>query len=167
MGYFKNLFAGTPPYRLIISKDAFQPKNTLEEVLLSVAGASAHIPVFIELLRKSQIFAPSPAAPEALQQGKGFALLVFDHPEHGKMVALFTSADRLAPVAELFRAAQSALLVEFTWVLGAMPQELGIVINPGWEVGLEMPSDGLAKLRSDWAVPGLQSTGKRDVAGET
>ncbi len=166
MEFFKDIFGG-PPYRLIMPKDAFQPQNALEEVLASVVGNPAQVTVFIELLRKSQIFAPSPAAPEALQQGKGFALLVFDHPEHGKMVAVFTSADRLTPVAELFRAAQSALLVEFTWVLAAMPQELGIVINPGWEVGLEMPAAGLAELRLDWAQSGRQGTGIGKIAGET
>jgi hypothetical protein len=43
------------------------------------------------------------------------------------------------------------MLVEFRWVLGVIPPDLGIVLNPGSSLSLEQPPEGVARLKADLA----------------
>ena len=71
-------------------------------------------------------------------------------------VALFTSPERAKPVVDHFPAYKGGFLADTIWVLERFGDR-GIVLNPGWPVGLELDAGSVkAILRLNLAqrIPG-------------
>lgn len=75
------------------------------------------------------------AQPLTLDSGEGFSIIV-----------LFTSPDRAKEFVSDYPGHEGGLLAEFTWILEKMGSGLGLTINPGWEVGLDMEPDTVQQL---------------------
>jgi hypothetical protein len=64
------------------------------------------------------------------------------------MLALFTSVERTTPMAQNSNQHKYALLVDFKWVLRGVAPGVGVVINPGWPVGVEIEPGRVAELKN-------------------
>ena len=62
-------------------------------------------------------------------------------------VALFTSPERAKPVVEHFPAYKGGFLADTVWVLERFGDR-GIVLNPGWPVGLELDAGSVKAILS-------------------
>lgn len=129
----------------------FKPSNELEEALVACHQDAAHWPAFVNTLLSSQIFilidgdvSHEPARepmPLVLESPSGFDALI-----------LFTSPGRSKPFTARFPQFGHGLLVDCRWILSAIRSDLGVAINPGWSVGLEMEPQGFAKFRKDFGL---------------
>jgi hypothetical protein len=77
------------------------------------------------------------------------APLVLSGSTGAPMLAIFTSLDRATPMSTAFSDYRFALLVEFRWLLQRVADGVGLVVNPGWHVGLEMPPSGVAQMKAE------------------
>ncbi|WP_040309284.1 SseB family protein [Asticcacaulis biprosthecium] len=123
----------------------FTPVNNLEAELVSVR--SGHVPMtsFLRLLCASDLYVPS--ANEVGQDWSGLQPVIFDK-EGVQMVACFTALERIADASKL---APYCLTIRGGEFLRRIPHEFGLVVNPGHEVGFDVPPIGLRKIISEFA----------------
>ena len=121
----------------------FTPVNELERAMLAGREGSLQLADFIKVLLSSEILVLS--GTEILEDGTGFAPLLYDHPETGeKMISCFSAPSRInemhAGKAPYMMPVQCGAFIE------RLPETLGIVINPGDEFGFELRPDAVASL---------------------
>jgi len=144
MGFLNRLLGRSDDHPLL----PLDPANELERRLRAVVTGQTGIEPFIEELVRIQVFIlvhgkaepapPSTMRPLVLPSSQGFPGL-----------CIFTSPDRSIPVQQNHPEFQTGLQVAFTWVLQATSTALGLVVNPGWDIAIELPPQGLARLRQD------------------
>jgi len=144
MGFLNRLLGRTDDQPLL----ALDPANELERRLRAVVTGQTGIEPFIEELVRVQIFIlvhgkPEPVPPSTMRP------LVLPSSQGFPGLCIFTSGDRSLPVQQKHGEFQAGLQVAFTWVLQATPADLGLVVNPGWDIAIELPPQGLARLRQD------------------
>lgn len=129
----------------------FVPANDLEKSLLACQEDAAHWPAFVSALLASQIFIliDGEPPPDAESEPKP---LVLESPSGFDALLLFTTPGRATPFAQRFPQFAHGLLVDCRWLLSRIGPGLGLAINPGWEVGLEMAPHGFAKFRKDFGL---------------
>ena len=128
--------------------DTFEPRNDLEQALVSAQEGRISGEEFMRFLLTQQVFMPvedkepiggfqisTRANPLALQSEEGYKVLV-----------LFTSPERARPFLGDFPDFKGGLLTEFKWVLDRMGTGYGISLNPGWEFGIDMEPDMVRQL---------------------
>jgi hypothetical protein len=84
-------------------------------------------------------------------QAKPLTLKAEDGTE---VLVIFTSPDRAKPFVQGFPGYEGGLLVEFKWVLEKTSAGIGIALNPGWDVGIDMEPEmvqQLARVEADQA----------------
>lgn len=153
MGLFSGLFGGGKEKELppLIPLDKFVPENQLEEKLKGFIEGRDTVKDVMEAMLATQVFLPSMAEPEEMRQGK-VKFCVLENPAQGDMAAVFTAPSRSDTVRELLPGLKSAFLAEAKWVFRIVPEDLGIIINPGWQAGLEMPAKGLVQFKKDYGL---------------
>jgi hypothetical protein len=67
------------------------------------------------------------------------------------MLAVFTAPERSSGWPLRFPQYSFGLLTDFRWLLRGVASGVGLVINPGSVVGLEMPPSGIEQLRTTQA----------------
>lgn len=134
-----------------MTPEPFIPANDLEKALLACHGDAAQWPAFVDTLLSSQVFVlvDSEVWPGAEQQPEP---LVLESPSGFESLLLFTSPGRAKPFAQRFPRFGSGRLVDCRWILSTTGPDLGLAINPGWSVGLEMEPHGFAKFRKDFGL---------------
>jgi hypothetical protein len=120
--------------------DAFTPANDLERDL--IAAQEGRLEVFHLMSRLWAAEVHVPTAHEITEQ-KQFAPLVVER-EGNSYVVVCTSLER----ARTIEGVKSIVGTHVKNLVQSMPQAFGIVINPGWQVGLELPAHGVEQLRS-------------------
>lgn len=79
----------------------------------------------------------------------GISPLVLVSPRGGNNVlAVFTSVERATPMSQNSSTHKHALLVDFRWVLKGTTPGLGLVVNPGWPVGVEIEPARVVELKN-------------------
>ena len=73
--------------------------------------------------------------------------LILSDPAGISMLAIFTSLDRAAPWVTQYPSHPHALLVDFSWVVKGIRNDVGIAINPGYELGAEINPETTAQIR--------------------
>ncbi len=127
---------------------AFHSRNDLERQLVAAQEGMISEETFMDALLGSQVFMPvrdqdgikgfqrsTRAVPLTLQSGEGIEVLI-----------LFTSPERARDFLKDFPGYQGGLLAEFTWVLERVGTGVGIALNPGWEVGLDLEPEMVQQL---------------------
>lgn len=149
MGILSRIFGTSQPRALL----PLEPVNELERRLHAVIFAHSSVDPFVEELLRAQVFVllhgvpgvgqvpPAPMRPLALKSSKGYPC-----------VCVFTAPERALPSQTAHPEYGAGLLVAFTWVLQAAPPDLGLIVNPGWAVSIELPSEGVGRLRRDLAA---------------
>lgn len=130
--------------------DAFVPGNRLEEFL--VAAQNGEIPgeAFMQELVASQVFMPIRDKYQiaGLQTSdKAEPLTLKDEESGEEVLVLFTSPDRGRDFLQDFPEFKGGLLAEFPWIMERVGVGVGITLNPGLEVGLDLNGEMLEMLR--------------------
>lgn len=126
----------------------FVPHNETEKLLIAGIEGDIEQEDFMRRLLTEQVFMPVEdlppnAAPNTIPPRP---LMLEDEDGH-TAVALFTSPERAKPVVEHFPAYKGGFLADTVWVLERFGDR-GIVLNPGWPVGLELDAGSIKAILS-------------------
>ena len=119
------------------------PSNPLEFALAQARDGRLPIPDFLRLLLASKLAVPS--ATEVKADGRGLQPLVFDK-QGTAMVAVFSSPERAGVFADR---APYLLYGSAAGLLRALAPDLGIVLNPTYELGFDISPQGIAAVLRD------------------
>lgn len=128
--------------------DTFQAANNLERALLEAQTGRLSVGEFLNTLLSSQVFvlldkevAPNgwdnSASPMVLSNHSGIPVL-----------ATFTSPERSDGWPAQLPQFSFGLLTDFRWLLRGVAPGVGVVVNPGLSVGLELAPERVAELRA-------------------
>lgn len=127
-----------------MAEATFDPTNELERVLVNVTNGRATFEEFLKMLMTSEVHVLSGAEVQA--DGTGFQPLLFDR-EQGTLMAVFTARERGTLFGDN---APFCLTMTGRQLIERVPSELGIVLNPGFKVGFELPAQGVQDIRRDF-----------------
>ena len=120
--------------------ERLEPVNSLETMLKSAQEGHSSFDSFIDMLMTSDLFAASTS--ELLDKDTSFVPMLFDR-EGVPMLAVFTDKSR----ASLYKEKLKSLAKKTgEHLLLTMPKGYGVVINPGFDVGLEILPEGVENL---------------------
>lgn len=124
---------------------SFVPLNEFEHVLLAAQQGRASVPQMLRAFAAAQIAVPS--ASEVRLDGSGLEPIALN-PGDAARIACFSDPGRIASFAEI---AAYALQMKGIDLLRWLPPEFGLIVNPGHEVGFELPAQGVANALRDFA----------------
>ncbi|MDV3467540.1 SseB family protein [Stenotrophomonas sp. C3(2023)] len=129
-------------------EDQFEALNDLEVRLLQAQDGTLTAQAFLDgLLTESVIVLLDKPVAEDSEWDDATTPLVLTNEAEQPMFAVFTAVDRARPWAEQLEQFENALQVEFQWLVGAMAEGVGIVLNPGFDVGMEIVPEAMAQLK--------------------
>lgn len=120
----------------------FDPQNALEASL--VESQSGRIPFvkFIEEMLKSDVFVLSS------DEVNASSFNPVQYERSGEVfVAAFTSLERTKRIAKQF---PYCLAIKASELLSRISPKVGVVLNPGWNAGFELPASGVNGIRRDF-----------------
>lgn len=122
------------------------PENELESLLVQVQEKKAGFRELIEAFLKADLSVPSGS--EVMPDGSGMAPLLFE--KNGiQMLGVFTSMSRV----KLFNdKTPFCLSMKGRELLARMPSGYGLVVNPGFDKGFELPPSGLKDILRDFEI---------------
>lgn len=133
----------------------FTPLNALEAALQQAQAGETQPSELFAALHGAQVFV---LVDRELGPGGAWtedtSLLVLQGPSGAPVVAVFSAPERAKDWPERAPAFRWGLLVDFRWLLQGVSPQAGIVVNPDCEVGVELTTDILAKLRQAAATDG-------------
>jgi len=116
------------------------PENELEELLVKTQEKQIDFREFMDSFLKADLFVPSGA--EVMSDGTGMTPLLFNKNDV-QMMGVFTSLSRV----NLFKdKTPYCLSMKGSELLALMPPEDGLVVNPGFDKGFDLPPSGIEKL---------------------
>jgi hypothetical protein len=132
--------------------ESFNAMNPLEEALLATQTRKVQPSKLFDTLYASQVFVliNKDLNPSGAWDGDT-ALLVLNSQSGIPVVAIFTSSERSVGWLERAGAFQHGLLVDFRWLLKGIAEGVGIVLNPGSSVGVELAPNIVQKLKESTA----------------
>jgi hypothetical protein len=130
------------------------PDNLLEEVLQQAQQGVISKEAFMQQLFVSDLVLPSVAP---VEPGTSNVTLLTWERKGTIMAGVFTSLERMEPYREQIR--------EHVLILGAElfrnpPPGVGLVINPGWPVGMMFSEYGLKEVRNELATRSAHTVGE-------
>lgn len=135
--------------------EAFDPRNELERKLMATHEGRMAQDAFIKELMDEQIFMPvleETSGIQGLQKSTRAKPLTVAEEGGTNVLILFTSPERAKPFVQHFPGYETGgLLTEFSWVLERLDGEVGIAINPGWDVGIDFDPDMVMALAGSLA----------------
>lgn len=129
-------------------QQTLEPNNSLERHLRAVQAGEREVSSFVEELVESQVVLLSKR--EVVQMdtpGEMPALVLPNEDGDGHNLAVFTSPELAHRVARTYPEYRFGVETEFLWVLAHTAPGLGVAVNPGWTLGMKIPSYGLLRLR--------------------
>ncbi len=129
--------------------EAFEPRNDLEHRLLQAQEGEIGAELFLEGLLSAQVFMPvrdDDLGISGLQRSARAVPLTLPGADGGEILVLFTSPERARPFLADHPDFKGGLLMEFQRILEKVGSGVGVVLNPGWPVGLDMAAEQVAQL---------------------
>ena len=138
----------------------FEVKNELDRQLLAAMTGELSSDAFMQALFDAQVFLPvqdenSPI--KGFQRSMNARPLVIQDEEGASVLVLFTSPERAKPFLKDFPDFGGGLLTEFKWVLERMESGVSIVVNPGWDVGIDIEPETVGQMIQRLADSHLKS----------
>jgi hypothetical protein len=135
-----------------VTERKFSPANSLEHALLDAQQGTGTPAAFFNELLSSQVFVllDKEIGPEG-RWDPSINLCVLTNAAGGPVVAAFTTPSRSTPWHERLPQFGYGLLVSFTWLLQGLGPEVGVVINPGDSVGVELAPEAIGRLKQQVA----------------
>lgn len=127
-----------------MTKSDFTPLNNIEEALIKAKRGEITLPHLIDMLLQEKFFMPSLNVVE--ENGAGFSPLLFDR--NGiSMASIFTDKSRVKMYESRIK---DIVILSFKDMLNNIPENYGLVINPGYTEGLELLPHGIKNIRRDF-----------------
>jgi hypothetical protein len=120
------------------------PSNALESSLVSAMQGALSLREFLRVLLHSRVVFPSTT--EVMPDGSGMSPLIFDK-EGEQMLAVFTSFERAQRFSD---SVKFCLEMDGHQFVCRLPAGYGVVLNPGWTAGCEIPPSGVVDLARDF-----------------
>jgi hypothetical protein len=147
MSILEKLFSGRSITKT--TKPEFHPSNELEHALVQAQAREMSVDDFFARLLASQVAILLDRKVPQSGWHNGISPLVLVSPRAGNNVlAVFTSVERATPMSQNSKTHKYALLVDFRWVLKGTTPGLGVVVNPGWPVGVEIEPARVVELKN-------------------
>ena len=128
----------------------FDPANELERALADAQGGRLSVAHLMATLLLSQVFVLLDQDPGPSNAWNDSASpLVLTGSGGSPMLAIFTSPVRSSDWSMRFPQFAFGLRTDFKWLLKGVAPGVGIVINPGSSIGMEMPPSGVSQLRTE------------------
>lgn len=130
-----------------MSKQEFNPTNALEQSLLDAKRDPRAMADFFDQLLKSEVYvlATGPAGPASALDSSG-NLCVLTNASGKSVVPAFTTREKAAPWHERQPQFEYGLLVSASSLLAGLGTDVGLVLNPGHPVGVEIPAEAIKSL---------------------
>jgi hypothetical protein len=126
---------------------SFIAENDLEKKLIQAQNGEMSVEQFLRDLLVMQVFMPILEKHDigGFQNSKqAIPLSVKD--EQGEMIILFTSPERAKEFVKDYPGYGGGLLEDFNWIIEKIGGGYGVILNPGYEVGLELEADMIEQL---------------------
>lgn len=130
----------------------FSPVNDLERELVSAQAGRTPTRTFMARLVNEQVFVAIDREIPATGDLTGVVPLLLESATGQTMLAVFTAPERATPMVAHFPEYAWGLLTSFGWLLKFCTSQTGIVINPGWSVGVEISADGVRQIQRDFGL---------------
>lgn len=127
----------------------FEVKNELEKQLVGAMSGELSSEAFMQALLEAQIFMPvqdDTSQIKGLQRSIQARPLIIQGETGESVMVLFTSPERAKTFVKEFPEYGGGLLTEFKWVLERMDSGMAIVVNPGWEVGIDIELETVSQM---------------------
>lgn len=129
-----------------------EPNNSLERDLMAVQQGKLKPAKFFDTLVDSKVFVLSKRDVLKLESPEDIhALVLPDKNGKSRLLAVFTSGQLAKRVAQTYPEYRYGIDTDFIWVLAHAAPGLSIAINPGWSLGLTIPSYGVLEMRDRYA----------------
>ena len=135
-----------------MSGEAFDPRNDLERQLLAAQEGRMAPDAFMAQLLDAQVFLPvreDDAGIQGFQTSDKAVPLLLDGGEGYQVLVVFTSPERAKGFLADFPGYEGGLLTDFRWILERVGAGIGISLNPGWDVGMDMAPAMVRRLAGD------------------
>ena len=131
------------------SQTQFEPVNDLEAHLLKAQLGRTPATEFLDQLLSSQVVVlldkdPGPSG----VWDNSVSPLILSNASGSPVLAMFTAPERSTSWYKQLPRFEFGLLVQFQWLLRGIASNVGVVINPGHSVGLELAPEAVADLKS-------------------
>jgi hypothetical protein len=128
----------------------FEPANDLERALLQAQTGKLSYPDFFANLLKSQVvILLDRVPPQSGAWDNSISPLVLISSKGSKVLAVYTSTERATPMSRQSKEHKYSLLTGFSGVFRGVASGVGIVVNPGWPVGVEIDAARIAELKGN------------------
>lgn len=126
----------------------FTPLNELEARLLQAQEGKLKTGDFLDWMLGQKIFVLlDKEIPEGGQWDDSITPLVLTNELDEPMFAVFSATERALVWSEQAPVFENALHLDFRWLLGGIADGVGIVLNPGFDVGMELTPDSVTQLK--------------------
>jgi len=127
---------------------AFNVENELEKRLIQAQNGEIEGEEFLKEMLDMQVFMPilDKHSISGFQDSKHAVPLTFKDDDGSEMVILFTSPERAKEFVKDHPGYDGGLLEDFKWVIEKIGGGYGVILNPGYEVGLELEAHMLEIL---------------------
>ncbi|MCU7834328.1 MAG: SseB family protein [gamma proteobacterium symbiont of Taylorina sp.] len=126
----------------------FTAENELEKKLIQAQNGEIEGEEFLKNMLDLQVFMPilDKHNIAGFQESKQAIPLSFKDDDGSEMVILFSSPERAKGFVKDYPGYEGGLLEEFKWVIEKIGGGYGVILNPGFDVGLELEADTLESL---------------------
>ena len=123
----------------------FVAENELEKKLIQAQNGEIEGEEFLKEMLDLQVFLPVlyKHSIGGFQESKEATPLSVKDEDGTEMVILFTSPERAKEFVKDYPGYDGGLLEDFKWVIEKIGGGYGVVLNPGFEVGLELEANTL------------------------
>jgi hypothetical protein len=127
---------------------SLEPHNELERLLARAQAGELAGEDFLRELLLAQVFMPvyEKYQISGFQRSDQAQPLLLEGEDGSRLLALFTSPERAKPFLAEYPGYEGGLLAEFKWVLEKTGSGIGIILNPGYDLGMEMEPEMVQQL---------------------
>lgn len=128
--------------------DVFEPRNDIETKLLAAQEGKLDAEEFMKELLDAQLFLPvrDDSSIGNFQRSTRAQPLSLDAEDGSKVLVLFTSPERAKEFLKDYPGYTGGILTDLPWLFEHMGVGFGIVLNPGWGVGLDLEPQEVEQL---------------------
>ena len=126
----------------------FTAENELEKKLIQAQNGEIEGEEFLKDMLDMQVFMPilDKHSISGFQESKQATPLSVKDDDGIEMVILFTSPERAKEFVKDYPGYDGGLLEDFKWVIEKIGGGYGVILNPGFEIGLELEANMLEQL---------------------
>lgn len=125
---------------------AFEPLNALEDALVEAQAGRLDTQAFLDTLMRAQVYVLIDKDPAGQDWDNTGTPLVLPNAAGAPVMAMFTAAERSGPWPARIPQFPHGLFTDFRTLVRGIAKDIGIVINPGHPVGLELSADRVEAL---------------------